>query len=75
VTSWCASTRFIDAAGSLDELATPPNYGLHPMVGNRSGTWSMTVTKNWRMTFRINDNDALIEVLDYTDATDTGIFC
>lgn len=33
---------FIIDAGSLDELATPPNYGLHPMAGNRLGTWSMT---------------------------------
>ena len=25
---------FIDAAGSFDELALPPNYGLHELVGN-----------------------------------------
>lgn len=37
---------FIDAAECLDELATPPNYGLHQLTGNRKGTWSMTVTKN-----------------------------
>jgi proteic killer suppression protein len=38
---------FIDATASLEELATPPNYGLHELTGDRKGTWSMTVTKNW----------------------------
>ena len=42
---------FIDAAGSFDELALPPNYGLHELVGNKAGYWAMTVTKNWRLTF------------------------
>jgi proteic killer suppression protein len=53
---------FIVAASSLDELATPPNYGLHPLSGDRAGTWAMTVTRNWRLTFRVNENDALIDM-------------
>ena len=50
------------AAASLDELATPPNYGLHPLIGDRVGTWAMTVTRNWRMTFEINEHGALEEM-------------
>lgn len=42
---------FIDAAGSFDELAVPPNYGLHELVGDKAGRWAITVTKNWRLTF------------------------
>jgi len=53
---------FIDAAEGLDELATPPNFGLHELTGGRQGTWSMTVTKNWRLTFRIDDEGALIDM-------------
>jgi toxin HigB-1 len=53
---------FITAAGSLDELAMPPNYGLHPLTGNRAGTWAMIVTRNWRLTFRLDENDALIDM-------------
>lgn len=53
---------FIDAAGSPDELAAPPNYGLHELAGDRGGTWSMTVTRNWRMTFGINAEGALIDM-------------
>jgi proteic killer suppression protein len=53
---------FIDAAEDINELATPPNYGLHELTGDRRGTWSMTVTKNWRLTFRISAKGALTEV-------------
>ena len=53
---------FIDAAASLDELSVPPNYGLHALKGDRDGTWAMTVTRNWRLTFRINALGALIDM-------------
>lgn len=57
---------FIIDAGSLDELATPPNYGLHRMTGDRLGTWSMTVTKNWRLTFTLTEAGAVAD-LDLED--------
>ncbi|MBE7729418.1 type II toxin-antitoxin system RelE/ParE family toxin [Komagataeibacter sp. FXV3] len=57
---------FIDAATSLDELSVPPNYGLHALSGDRAGTWSMTITRNWRLTFRVNDQGAL-EDMDMED--------
>jgi len=57
---------FIVAAGSLDELHVPPNYGLHELTGDRAGTWSMTVTRNWRMTFGINA-DGRLEDMDLED--------
>lgn len=53
---------FIDAAESLSELAIPPNFGLHELTGSRKGTWSMTVTRNWRLTFRVNELGALIDM-------------
>lgn len=58
--------NFIIDAETVDELATPPNYGLHPLTGDRVGTWAMTVTRNWRMTFGIDDNGAIID-LDLED--------
>ena len=53
---------FIDAAGSLDELRVPPNFGLHELVGGRKGQWSMTVTRNWRMTFGLNADGAIVDM-------------
>ena len=58
--------NFIIAAETIDELGTPPNYGLHPLTGDRAGTWAMTVTRNWRMTFSIDDQGAVID-LDLED--------
>ena len=57
---------FIINAETLDELSTPPNYGLHPLTGDRAGTWAMTVTRNWRMTFSLNEQDAIVD-LDLED--------
>lgn len=50
---------YINAAGSVDELVIPPNYGLHALSGDRAGTWAMTVTRNWRLTFRLNGAGAI----------------
>ena len=57
---------FIDAAESLEELMLPPNFGLHELVGDRKGQWSMTVTRNWRMVFSVNGEGALVD-LDLED--------
>lgn len=57
---------FIDAAGSFDELAVPPNYGLHELVGDKAGRWSMTVTKNWRLSF-VKIDQTTIADLDLED--------
>lgn len=57
---------YIDAIGSAQELRLPPNYGAHQLTGDRKGGWALTVTKNWRMTFRINAAGA-IEDMDLED--------
>lgn len=57
---------FIDAACSFDELAVPPTYRLHELVGDRAGRWAMTVTKNWRLTF-IKIDETTIADLDLED--------
>lgn len=61
---------FIVAASALDELRVPPNYGLHELTGDRAGTWAMTITRNWRMTFGINAEGALedVDLEDYHGA-------
>jgi len=57
---------FTIEAETIDELSTPPNYGLHPLTGDRRGTWAMTVSRNWRMTFKLNEQNAITE-LDLED--------
>jgi toxin HigB-1 len=43
-----------------------PGYRLHRLKGNRSGTWSVTVSGNWRMTFTFEGEDAFdVDLEDY----------
>jgi toxin HigB-1 len=55
----------LEEAESLDELATIPGWRLHPLKGNRKGSWSMTVTRNYRLTFRVEDR--LVKDVDLED--------
>jgi toxin HigB-1 len=54
------------AAKDMEELKAPPNFGFHWLVGDRAGTATMTLTKNWRLTFRINEDGSVID-LDLED--------
>lgn len=57
---------FLVSASALDELAIPPNFGFHPLTGDRKGTYAMTVTKNWRLTFSVADETTIAD-LDLED--------
>lgn len=57
---------FMVAADSFDELTVPPNFGFHPLTGDRKGRYAMTVTKNWRLTFTKTD-DSTVADLDLED--------
>jgi proteic killer suppression protein len=57
---------YLAAIEAIEELHVPPNWGAHALAGDRAGTWSLTVTKNWRMTFRITEDRAIAD-LDLED--------
>jgi len=57
---------YIDAIEAAEELRVPPNFGAHLLTGDRKGEWSLTVTKNWRMTFRVSAAGA-VEDMDLED--------
>lgn len=50
-----------------DELKAVPSWKAHRLTGDRKGTWSLFVTKNWRLTFRIDGDTIEIVDLDYED--------
>jgi len=52
-------------ADDLSRLQTMPGWRLHPLIGNRHGHWSITVTGNWRLVFEV-DGDAILN-LDLED--------
>lgn len=49
------------------ELKTLPGWKAHLMTGDRKGTWSLSVTRNWRLTFWIDRDEVEIIDLNYED--------
>lgn len=58
---------FLQDMENEDELRTVPSWKAHLLTGDRRGTWSLSVTRNWRMTFRIDRQEIEIIDLDYED--------
>ena len=48
-----AGLALLSAVPHMQALATVPGWRLHELKGNRRGTWSMSVTRIWRLTFRV----------------------
>jgi len=45
---------FLDDMADPEELRALPTWKAHTLTGDRKGTWSLSVTRNRRLTFRIN---------------------
>lgn len=45
---------FIDDMQDPEELRSLPAWKVHTLTGERKGTWSLSVTRNRRLTFRID---------------------
>ncbi len=58
---------FLQDMESEKELRTVPSWKTHQLTGSRKGTWSLFVTKNWRLTFRVEQTSIEIVDLDYED--------
>lgn len=54
----------MDQAESTDDMDLP-GLRLHELKGTRKGVWSVTVSGNWRVTFRFTGKD--IEIVNYED--------
>jgi proteic killer suppression protein len=57
---------FLSVAASPEEAAPLPGLRLHRLKGELGGTWSITTSGNWRLTFRFERGDAYdVDFLDY----------
>ncbi|MBN1142631.1 MAG: type II toxin-antitoxin system RelE/ParE family toxin [Deltaproteobacteria bacterium] len=54
----------LETAETLKDMDLP-GLDLHPLRGDRKGTWAVKISGNWRMTFRMKNGDAFD--LDYED--------
>lgn len=47
----------LETAETLEDMDLP-GLELHPLGGDRKGTWAVKVSRNWRITFKIQNGDA-----------------
>jgi toxin HigB-1 len=45
----------LQSARVVERLSGPPGWRIHQLVGDRAGTWSISVSGNWRVTFSLID--------------------
>ena len=58
---------FLQDMAVEDELHTVPTWKAHRLTGDRRGVWSLSIGRNWRLTFRIEHDELEIIDLDYED--------
>lgn len=54
----------LDTAQMIEDMDLP-GFRLHPLKGERTGIWSITVSGNWRVTFEFIEGNAYI--VNYED--------
>ena len=58
---------FLQDMVSEDEIRMVASWKAHQLTGKRKGVWSLRVSRNWRLTFRVDGNAIEIIDLDYED--------
>jgi proteic killer suppression protein len=58
---------FLQDMEDPQELRVFPVWKVHTMTGDRKGTWSLHVTRNWRLTFWVHRDEHEICDVNYED--------
>jgi proteic killer suppression protein len=58
---------FLEDMEDPEELRALPSWKAHTLAGDRKGTWSLSVTANRRLTFRVDTDDREICDVDLED--------
>jgi toxin HigB-1 len=53
---------FLDTMQDADELRSLANWKVHTLTGDRKDTWSLSVTRNRRLTFTIGDDHEICDL-------------
>ena len=54
------------AAEDMSGVAGPPGWRIHQLTGARAGTWSISVSGNWRITFDLEEGEICnLDLADY----------
>lgn len=58
---------FLDEVQEALELQSLPGWKAHLLTGDRKGTWSLSVTKKQRLTFRSDGSEREIYEVNFED--------
>ena len=50
-----AMLTFLQDLSDPERMRDFPLWRAHQLTGSRKGVWSLHVTRNWRLTFRVQD--------------------
>lgn len=54
------------SAADMDAVHGPPGWRIHQLTGDRAGTWTISVSGNWRITFDIDKREICnLDLEDY----------
>lgn len=53
-------------APNVEGILGPPGWRIHQLTGDRAGTWSISVSGNWRITFKVEEGEIVgLNLEDY----------
>ncbi len=56
----------LQTAQDIESLEGPPGWRIHQLTGDRDGTWSISVSGNWRITFDLQNGELCnLDLEDY----------
>jgi proteic killer suppression protein len=56
----------LDAAGKIEDVDQLPGMRLHRLKGELAAFWSISISGNWRITFRFENGEAKdVDLVDY----------
>jgi len=54
------------SAADMGGVQGPPGWRIHQLTGDRAGTWSISVSGNWRITFVLKNGEVYdLDLEDY----------
>jgi toxin HigB-1 len=54
------------AAEEMSGVQGPPGWRIHQLSGDRAGTWSISASGNWRITFELEQGEICnLDLEDY----------
>jgi proteic killer suppression protein len=54
------------SAPDMDGVLGPPGWRIHQFAGDRAGTWSVSASGNWRITFTLDNAEIRdVDLEDY----------